>query len=171
MTSVPPDNNPYRAPTAAVRDAPPPPRSPIVAVLVGLVVDIGGSMLASIVIGIVYAVVLATRGMPPAEVGRTLTALDPSSGYFIFSSMTGFGFSLLGGYVCARIARRDERRLSVILAALIEVIGLVLGAATLGIALNVLMLVVTFAVVIAGGELGRRRNLADARKLGAVTAA
>jgi len=128
-------------------------------------------MLASIVIGIVYAVVLATRGMPPAEVGRTLTALDPSSGYFIFSSMTGFGFSLLGGYVCARIARRDERRLSVILAALIEVIGLVLGAATLGIALNVLMLVVTFAVVIAGGELGRRRNLADARKLGAVTAA
>ena len=169
--SVPAGNNPYKAPTAAVRDPPPPPRSPIVAILAGLAVDIGGSVLASIVIGVVYAVVLATRGMPPEEVGRTLTALDPSSGYFILSSMIGFGFSLLGGYVCARIARRDERRLSVILAALIEVIGLVLGAATLGIGLNALMLVLTFAAVIAGGELGRRRNLADAQKASAATAA
>ena len=45
------------------------------------------------------------------------------------------------------------------------------AVAAVGIALNVLMLVVTFAVVIAGGELGRRRNLADARKIGAATAA
>jgi hypothetical protein len=137
----------------------------------GLAVDIGGSMLASIVIGIVYAVVLASRGMAPEEVGKILTALDPSSGYFILSSAIGFGFSLLGGYVCARIARRDERRLSVILAALIEVIGLVLGAVRLGIGLNLLMLVLTFAAVTAGGELGRRRNVADALKVGAATAA
>ena len=137
----------------------------------GLAVDIGGSMLASIVIGIVYAVVLASRGMAPEEVGKILTALDPSSGYFILSSAIGFGFSLLGGYVCARIARRDERRLSVILAALIEVIGLVLGAVSLGIGLNLLMLVLTFAAVTAGGELGRRRNVADALKVGAATAA
>src|SRR5690349_20937062 len=102
-------DNPYRAPTAAVRDPPPPPRSPILAMVAGLAVDIGGSMLASIVIGIVYAVVLASRGMAPEEVGKILTALDPSSGYFILSSAIGFGFSLLGGYVCARIARRDER--------------------------------------------------------------
>jgi MFS family permease len=109
--------------------------------------------------------------MDAAEVGRTLTELDPSSGYFVFSSVLGFGFSLLGGYVCARMARRDERRLSVVLAVLVEAIGFVLGAATLGVALNALMLVLTFVTVMAGGELGRRRNLADARKTGAATAA
>ena len=158
--------NPYKPPAAAVRDPPRPPRSPIVAVLAGLAVDIGGTTVAGIVLGIVYAAMLAARGMGAEEIGTTLTELEVS-GYFILSTVVRLGFSALGGYVCARMARRDERRLTAIMAGLVVAIGFAMGAARWGVGLNVLMLVLTFAVVIAGGELARRRNVADARKTGA----
>jgi hypothetical protein len=163
--------NPYNPPAAAVRDPPRPPRSPVVAVLAGLAVDIGGTTLAGIVLGIVYAATLAARGMDPGQIGTAITELDPDSGFFIVNTVIGLGFSALGGYVCARMARRNERRLTAMMAGLVVAIGFAMGSARLGVGLNALMLVLTFAVVIGAGELGRRRNLADAPKTSAATAA
>jgi hypothetical protein len=166
--------NPYKPPAAAVRDParpPRPPRSQVVAVLAGLGVDIGGSLVVGIVIGIVQAATLSARGMDPRQIQTEMTELDPSSAYFFLNSLVGLGFSMLGGYVCARMARRDERRLTAIMAGVNSVLGLSLGGLRLGVALNVLMIVLTFASTMSGGQLGRRRNLADARETGAATAA
>lgn len=166
-----PAQNPYKPPAAALRDPPRPPRSPFVAILAGLGVDIGGTTLAGIVIGIVYSVILAARGQNPEQIVADLTSVDPSSGFFIFNSIVGGAFSLLGGYVCARLVRRDERRFTAIMAASSVGIGIALGGTRLSVGLNAAMLVLTFASVMAGGELGRRRNVADARKASAATAA
>jgi hypothetical protein len=92
-------NNPYKAPTAPLRDVPPPPRSPFLAVLAGLGVDVGGSLVTGIVVAIAYGAVLATRGADAEQIGAALTELDPTSGYFILSAVVGLGFSCLGGYV------------------------------------------------------------------------
>jgi hypothetical protein len=168
--------NPYKPPAATVRDPPRPPRaprSPVVGVLTGLAIDVGGTIVAGIVLGIVYAVVLAARGMGPEQIQTTLTDVDPSSGFFLLSGVVGLGLSVLGGYVCARMVRRDERRLAAIMGGLSAASGVALGAVTLVTWLSVGLLVVSFAAVMAGGELGRRRNVADARNAdsGVATAA
>lgn len=165
------NDNPYKAPTTPLKDAPRPPHSPIIAVLAGLAVDIGGSLLASILIGIAYAAILASQGMSPEEIGATLTEPDPSTRYFVFSVVVGLGFSLLGGYVCARIARRQERRWATILGLLSGVIGLSMVSDRLEIGVNLGLSLLSIAIVVLGGELGRRRNVAIARAAGAVSAA
>jgi hypothetical protein len=67
-------------------------------------------------------------------------------------------FSVLGGYVCARVARRNERRVTVVLAVLM-VIGLSMTAG----ASAVLVQALTFASVMAGGLFGRYRNVVERR--------
>ena len=158
-----PTDNPYKAPTTPVKDAPPPPRSPIVAVLAGLAVDIGGTVVAGIVIGIVYAIVLASQGMGAEQIQTVLSTADPSSAYFAVGTLVGFGFSVLGGYVCARLARQRERRLALIQGLLSGVIGLSMAGDDFEIGVNIGMSLLSALSVVLGGELGRRRNLAAAR--------
>lgn len=164
--------NPYRPPAAAVRDQPAPPRSPFIAILAGAAIDLGGSLLSGLLVGIVYAVMLAANGTGAEQIRSTLTEPDPSSAYFIVNTIIGYAFSLLGGYVCARLVRRREGSVTGILAAISGVAGLALGGATqFGWQAVIFFTVVQVACVLLGGELGRRRNLTDARKPDAATAA
>jgi hypothetical protein len=165
-----PMDNPYKPTATSLKEPPSPPRSPILAVLVGLVVDFGGTTIASIVVGIVYAATLAGRGVPVEQITEAVTEFDPASGYGIVAMLVGGGFSILGGYVCARIARRNERKVSAVLAAVSAVLGFLSGGEALDWWLNVGLTVLTLASVMAGGELGRRRNLANARDAAATAA-
>jgi MFS family permease len=166
-------DNPYRPSDAAMKDAPPAPRSPILAVLAGLAVDFGGTLLSSIAIAIVYAVMLAAEGTPLEQIQSTVTEVDPRSGYFVFSTLVGGAFSILGGYVCARVARRNERKVCAILALVGAFLGFLTGAGAdpIGPLLDMAFVVLTLASVMLGGELGRRSNVARARASGDVSVA
>ncbi len=50
----------------------------------------------------VYVVASSKSGLPPAEILRGSTA------FVVWSSILGGIFSVLGGYVAARIAKHDE---------------------------------------------------------------
>jgi MFS-type transporter involved in bile tolerance (Atg22 family) len=90
-----------------------------------------------------------------------LTQVDMSSGYFMFTAVVGLGFSVLGGYVCARMVRRNELRVATILALLITLGGVLMsGESTFDLGAVVGMNAVQFAAILLGGHLGRRRNLA-----------
>ena len=169
-------DNPYKPPASAVRDPPPAPRaprSPVVAVLAGTAIDLGGSLLSGIVIGIVYVAMLAAGGKGTTEIQTTLTQPDPTSAYFIVSAVTGYCFSMLGGYVCARLVRRRERRVTGVMAAISGIVGFALGGigAQFGSSDLIFFTLIQVACVMLGGELGRRRNAAQARAAGVATAA
>ena len=159
-------DNPYKAPTTAVRDPPAPPRSPIVAVLAGLAVDLGGTFVVGIAIGIGYAATLASEGKAPEQIQEAMTTSDASSGSFIAVSAVGGLFSLLGGYVCARVARRNELRVTAFLALLVVVLGFLMsgGSESLDAGVLAALNLLTIAAVLLGGEIGRRRNLARAQR-------
>ena len=128
--------------------------------------------MSGILIGIVYAAILAADGTGAAQIQTMLTEPNPRSAYFILSTVSGYSFSLLGGYVCARLVRRRERNVTGILAAISGVVGFTMGGATtLGLSAVIFFTLVQVVCVILGGELGRRRNLADAGNAGAATAA
>jgi hypothetical protein len=160
-------HNPYRAPTTPLKDVLPlpPPRSPILAVLAGVAVDVGGTMAASVVIFL--AVQLANPGMSPPELVGVLVEADRLGPYFTVSGAVGLGFAVLGGYVCARVARRQERRWATIAGLIICAIGVALSGGSFATAGRLLL---SFAGFVLGGELGRRRNLANAREAGVASA-
>src|SRR5689334_2955078 len=104
------NENPYSAPEAALADRPGAPRSAVVAVIVGLVTDVGGSLVAGMMLSIAYGISLARSGVRPDEIGKALSSIQPWTLFWAVSMTVGVAFSVLGGFVCARIARRRSYR-------------------------------------------------------------
>jgi hypothetical protein len=150
--------NPYSPPEARVADPPPKPASAVKAVLLGFFVDVGGSIVSSLVLTIGYAFVLASQGRSQAEIQDTLQTGSDSGAGFALAAVVGCACSVLGGYVCARVSRRADYRLGAVLAALSVTAGLLLGGGGYSAAGNVLMGAVTFACVLLGTHYGARRN-------------
>lgn len=164
-----PEDNPYKPPTAPVRDTgPPAPRSLTLAVLVGLAVGVGGTMLSRLVVGMAYFTLTLDRGATTQQYVEAL----PSPLSSIWIALVGLGcvFSMLGGYVGARVARRHERRVTLVLAVLTTAIVFSTIFGGIG-AFAMLVLTLTFVSVMVGGGIGRYRNLAERRKTPAVMAA
>ena len=161
-----PQENPYKPPVATVRDLPRPPRSPTFAVIVGIGIYYGGTIVSNVVVAMLYTSMRVAQGGSVEE-------FDPRVPWFgIAGFITGGACSFLAGYVCARLVRRKERRVTVIVASLnvAASVALALGVTLLMDTLSWLSLIGTavrlvavFLLVLAGGELGRRRNLANAR--------
>jgi hypothetical protein len=159
------EENPYKFPTAPVRDSSPPaPRSLTLAVLVGLAVGVGGTMLSRLVVGMVYFTVILERGASTAQYVEALPS--PLSSIWIALVALGCMFSVLGGYAAARVARRHERRVTLVLAVLSTAIAFSTTFGGIGV-FAMLVLTLTFVSVMAGGGLGRYRNLAEKRKTAA----
>jgi hypothetical protein len=150
--------NPYTPPQAELADAEPPPGSPVKAVVLGLVVDIGGTLGASVVLGIVYGFHLAASGASGEELAELSANIPLDSWVGIASTVLGCAFSALGGYVCARIAGRSEYKLGAILGVISTLVGLSMAIGYYPQRINVTLAVVTFLAVMLGARIGYIRN-------------
>lgn len=106
--------NPYQPPQAPVSGADRDERfgSPVKAILVGLVVDIVGSVVGGTILVIAWGIVLGAGGATGEEVTRFFRE---SSTFQWVSLSTGLAFTALGAYVAARIANRSEYRIALML--------------------------------------------------------
>ena len=112
--------NPFKPPETDSTKGPRPPAtagSPLRAVLTGLAVDIGGSTVLGVAISLIYAIRLHDQGVPESEMREAMGNMPHDSALYIGSTLLGASMSVLGGYVCARIARRDEYRAGAVMAA------------------------------------------------------
>jgi len=82
-----------------------PQRSTPLAILLGLFVDIGGTMVFSIVAATVASILLVQSGVGPEDLGG---ALAESTLFQIVGLAGGLTCTVLGGYVAARFANRGE---------------------------------------------------------------
>lgn len=149
------DQNPY-SPTRAPLGDEQPPGSPLKAVFVGFVVDLGGTIAASIVIGIAYALFAAV----PDTIEGVEQSLQWPEWLTTLASGVGLGFSILGGYTCARIVRRNEYRWGGVLGACVFVAGLLLGTAETAPEEELFLGAVSIAGTLFGAHLGRSRPTA-----------
>jgi len=149
--------NPYRAPGAAVADRERYPASPVKGVIYGALVDILGTTASSIAIGIAYGIFLVATGSSLEEIQREGTQIDPTSTLGMVTGAVGCAFSVLGGYVCARVAGPPELKWAAMVAAISVALGLLM-AFQVPLALNLLLNALGFAMVMLGGYLGARRN-------------
>lgn len=151
--------NPYTPPEARVKDEPSP-GSPIKAVLVGLAVDIGGSIAAGVVLTLVYGILLGSAGATPEEIAVAAAAISPGSWVFNVGVAMGCGFSVWGGYLCARIAGRREYVSGAAMAIISMAIAVAFGSDAYPAGLNLALSIATFGAVMFGVRVGVAKNRA-----------
>lgn len=123
------DNNPYQPPGSGFNQPPRDrePGSTFKAVLLGAATDIGGTMVAGFVLAVLYALVLAAQGYSNEQIDATFENFDPLSGFGLITSLAGLSMSVLGGYVCARVANVASYLAVGILSAVSVTFGAVIG--------------------------------------------
>ena len=110
-----------------MQDAGDKPGSAAGAVIAGVLVDLGGTLASSVVISVIYALSLVGDSKSEQEIMEAFTSLPTDSWIQLLGMVVGTLFSVAGGYICARIARRRDYRLPAIVAAVSVALGLIIG--------------------------------------------
>ena len=98
--------DPDRPPGSPVRDPQAAPgRSTPIAIVLGFIVDVGGTMVFSLVAATVASILLVSGGTAPEGLAA---ALEESGTFKLVSLAGGLSCTVLGGYVAARFANRSE---------------------------------------------------------------
>jgi hypothetical protein len=154
-------HNPYTPPSAQVGDMEIRKGSRIKAILAGLAVDIGGSILAGIAFIAAVGIFMASGGADGDQIASSMDTLTDDPWIYSGGLAVGFLFSALGGYTCARIARHSEYRLGAILAVLSIALGFLLGTGEESPLQNAALATTAFAATMAGVRFGVSRNGKD----------
>jgi len=146
--------NPYAAPHAELRETPRAAGSPFLAVLAGFATDTAGTFVSGIALTFVHAVWMIHSG----ATADGIAALASTPALSAANMIVGTAWSIFGGYVCARIAKRRELTLGALQGSLSMLLGLWLSARAEAL-LDLLLAIATIAAVVAGSAIGRRANL------------
>ena len=147
----------FAPPKAPVADQPRPLGSPVKAVFLGLLTDIGGGFALNIAFGIFGAAYLAMKGISAHDARSTIMTVASSTWFTVVNMALGSATSVLSGYVCARISGRRDYKLGVIQGVLSMAIGLSLSYKMYSLAANVGLSCLTIGCVLLGTHLGRAR--------------
>jgi len=129
------------------------------AVGLGLAVDIGGTVLSGIVLGLLYGAELAGSGLSGKALEDAAAAgARDASWISIGGLITGTLCSVAGGWVCARVARSNVAWLTTVLGLLSVGLGLLTTDDSHAMDEEAVLALVTFCAVKAGGWLATRRR-------------
>ena len=144
----------FKPPGADVRDPRPGKGSTIKGVIAGLVVDLVSTMLFGVVASILWGIALGAAGRSQQEIEAALTRPDGDPLLSATFLAVGVLCSVLGGYVCERIARRGDYKAGALLAALSAVLGLAMGgASSASVPMLALLIFLTVGSVLLGTRL------------------
>ena len=99
----------------------------IKAVLLGALVDLGGSFLAGMLVFIVAGVIFGSTGATPEQTTDRLQG----TGILALQAIVGAAFSLVGGYVAARISKAGELQHALASAGPCLAVGIIVGTGSL----------------------------------------
>ena len=158
--------NPYEPPRASLDPRSREPGSIPKAVAIGAAIDIGGTMLGGMVLGIVYAVVLGAQGRSSTEIQDILTTLEPFSAFGLVAMVMGLAMSALGGYQCAAIANRNTYLAPGIMSLVSVGFGAMMNDGRLDLPQLLLMSGLTVAAILGGASLPIRKLSSPAQPPG-----
>ncbi len=151
------ESNLYEPPKSDVTVADKKPGSTFKAVGLGALVEIAGSSLVGMLLGVVYVIVLSQQGVPAEALQSALEQMDPWSGLGLIGMALGFTVSALAGFVCAKIANRVSYKSPYILSGISFALTLVTGYWSYPLTEVILLGMVSVCAVLAGAWLQVRK--------------
>lgn len=122
----------------------------LLAIIIGLLIDVGGSVLMGFLVVFFYGIFLLSQGKNFEQIGRALSVIHSHTVASIILYSIAFGLSLLAGYICARIANYREYSSALIVAIISSSYGFIVGIGTYSLILNLGMSILTFTCVMLG---------------------
>jgi len=133
--------------------------APIMGLIIGLLIDIGGSMLLSSMIYSAYSVYSIVNGIPHETVNSIKSIQEYlSKPHFVISSILGSFLSVLAGFVCSRIAQTKTMKLAYIMATISFIIAFALSYSTYPVMLIIILSAISYVLLIIGYAIGQRAN-------------
>jgi hypothetical protein len=151
------DQNRYQPPRARIDSRDREPGSIPKAVATGALIDIGGTMLGSIVITLIYSVIMGFQGHSNTEIEQALTQFDRWSLFGLLLTAMGLLMSMLGGYQCAAIANRNAYLAPGILSLISVTFGAFVSAQQVPLPELLTMSALTVASILGGASFYIRR--------------
>jgi len=150
------DPNIYNRPNADLERGKEVKGKSVKAIIVGISIDIGGTIIFATVLGMVVGAYYATQGMSPEAIQDKLSQLDIFSLYGIIGSIGGTLFSILAGYMCAKISINKIKRDILILALINSGLGFLMGMVNASLIENMIFALITVAAIAVGAYLYTR---------------
>ena len=124
--------------------------SRLLAVMIGCLIDLGGSIFVGMAATFCYGLFLGIQGVPYDEAMTAITKLHEQPLVMMVLYPVGFGLSVLGGYVCARIANYSEYRCALIQGACSFLYGFTIGMGTQPFLKSFLLSILSYGCVLLG---------------------
>jgi len=151
-------HSPYAPPSSESKDAPQEAGSPVKAIVLGLLTDIGGTMATSFILSIVFAVIWANQGMSSEQMMALMSDRALGNPFTLVATIFGTVSSYLGGFICARIVRRSEMRYGAILSAISVLVGFALSIGNSSPARMIGLAILSIVAIMLGTAHGRAIN-------------
>jgi len=133
-------------------------KASIKAISYGLLIDIGGSLVFSFLLGIIYGIVLIKQGMPADQITEKMKVMDHWSFLGVFGTIVGVAISFFAGYICASKSITNINRDAVILGAISATFGVAIGFNSYSLIEISVLSAVTVGAVIFGAMLWKKNN-------------
>ena len=127
-------------------------------ILMGLLIDIGGSIAFQFVVGIIATVYLLKHGVGQAEVAPALIQLIMSQPWLSILEAIGAFISLLAGYYVTAKMKEKTYKYAKILGVCSSAIGFSMAYSYYPLSENIAMAVLTILSSVAGAWLWMKRN-------------
>lgn len=145
--------------------------SPVLAVILGLLVDLGGTLVFGFIIAIGYGIVLAVQGLSYDQVSSGISTMNENPTGMIVLTAMGSSFSMLGGYVCARIVNYSEYKFAMVTATISAIYGGSIGWSSHAAGTHIALLFLSIGCVLLGAHIYVRMKRNRRKYMtGAVTA-
>lgn len=141
----------YQSPESQLNKEPP--KGNIVkGVVFGSLVDIIGTIVFSVIYGLLYAMHLASQGLSNNEIDEAFAALSLYHPVTLIGLVAGLYISFCAGHMCAKKAGtvQSGKKAASILCVVSCAFGMLLGGGTYSLAENIVLLLLTVVAIQAG---------------------
>ncbi len=152
--------NPYEAPDSKLGVPESPVQRPIRGIFLGLVADVGGTLVCSFLLAFVYATTLASQGMNTEDIQQTLTNVDGF--YGVVSTMLGLAMSYLGGFVCIRVSHGVDLKNPIVLGVITIVFAVLMAWGAYGLYEFAALVFISFLATLWGGRMAIHKRTKEA---------
>ena len=152
------DNSVYQTPESEIKNKHDRQGSPVKAVVVATLVDIGGTMIFGILYVMAYWYYLESSGFSAEQIEKALAFDDLTSTISLIGIVGGGLISLYSGYLCAKIVNYDEFRVVTYYACVMIVFNFLLTEEDTSITQDIILNVITLMCIYVGAWLYVRKS-------------
>ena len=149
--------NAYEPPKSDIAIEDNQPGSIVKALVAGTVIEVTGSILVSLAVGLVYGFFLASQGNSAEEIQQAMEQMEPWSIYGISAIFLGLLVSSIAGYGCAYITNTNSYQAAYLLSGISFTLSIIFGLGAYSWWVLVLLGFISASAVVLGAHIYIRK--------------